>query len=144
MNGFNEPGMWKVSSNSSMSDADDLDLSRLPDRPKLLERQKSCDERSMNELSVNIRSMDSYDNLYSPRGMRSGFNTPTSLDRHPFEPLPIIGEAWEALRRSIVYFKGEPVGTIAAFDHASEEVLNYDQVIFVELRFSYYIVSVHP
>ncbi|THU67719.1 hypothetical protein C4D60_Mb05t27680 [Musa balbisiana] len=129
MNGFKEPGMRKVGSYSSMADGDDLDLSRLPDRPKLpIERQRSCDERSMNELSINVRALESFDSLYSPGGMRSGFSTPASTARNPFEPHPIIAEAWEALRRSIVYFKGEPVGTIAAYDHASEEVLNYDQV----------------
>jgi hypothetical protein len=40
-----------------------------------------------------------------------------------------VNEAWEALRKSVVYFRGQPVGTIAATDHASEEVLNYDQVL---------------
>lgn len=40
----------------------------------------------------------------------------------------MVADAWEALTRSIVYFRGQPVGTIAAYDHASEEVLNYDQV----------------
>ncbi|KAK8447354.1 hypothetical protein SEVIR_8G054000v4 [Setaria viridis] len=43
-------------------------------------------------------------------------------------PHPLVNEAWEALRKSVVYFRGQPVGTIAATDHASEEVLNYDQV----------------
>jgi hypothetical protein len=38
-----------------------------------------------------------------------------------------VAEAWEALRRSLVYFRGEPVGTIAALDN-SEEQVNYDQV----------------
>ncbi|XP_074567147.1 alkaline/neutral invertase CINV1-like [Curcuma longa] len=129
MNGFKGPGLRKVGSHSSLSDADDHDLSRLHDRHMLsLDRQRSCDERSMNELSISIRAIDSHDSVYSPGGMRSGFNTPASSFRNPFEPHPIIAEAWEALRRSIVYFKGVPVGTIAAFDHASEEVLNYDQV----------------
>ncbi|WOL16064.1 neutral invertase 1 [Canna indica] len=51
MNGFKEPAMRNVGSYSSMSDANDLDFSRLPDRSKLsLERQRSCDEKSMNEL----------------------------------------------------------------------------------------------
>ena len=39
----------------------------------------------------------------------------------------MIAEAWETLRRSLVYFRGQPVGTIAALD-SSEEKLNYDQV----------------
>jgi hypothetical protein len=39
-----------------------------------------------------------------------------------------------------VYFRGQPVGTIAAVDHASEEVLNYDQV---KPSFPY-LNTVHP
>ncbi|KAL4360436.1 hypothetical protein GQ457_04G000330 [Hibiscus cannabinus] len=39
----------------------------------------------------------------------------------------MVAEAWEALRRSLVYFRGQPVGTIAALDN-TEENLNYDQV----------------
>ena len=35
-------------------------------------------------------------------------------------------EAWEALEKSILYYQGRPVGTVAAFD-VSVEALNYDQ-----------------
>jgi hypothetical protein len=35
-------------------------------------------------------------------------------------------EAWEALEKSIIYYQGRPVGTVAAFD-VSVEALNYDQ-----------------
>jgi hypothetical protein len=35
-------------------------------------------------------------------------------------------EAWTALEKSILYYKGRPVGTIAAYD-ATVEALNYDQ-----------------
>src|SRR5689334_7142564 len=34
--------------------------------------------------------------------------------------------AWKALEKSIIYYKGRPVGTVAAFD-VSVEALNYDQ-----------------
>ncbi|XVE75533.1 hypothetical protein DITRI_Ditri12bG0101200 [Diplodiscus trichospermus] len=37
-------------------------------------------------------------------------------------------EAWELLRDSIVYYCGSPIGTIAANDPTSSNVLNYDQV----------------
>lgn len=37
-------------------------------------------------------------------------------------------EAWELLRESIVYYCGNPIGTIAAKDPSSSNVLNYDQV----------------
>jgi glycogen debranching enzyme len=36
-------------------------------------------------------------------------------------------EAWEALEKSILYYQGRPVGTVAAYD-TSVEALNYDQV----------------
>ena len=45
-----------------------------------------------------------------------------------FEPHPMFAEAWEGLRRSLVFFRGKPVGTIAALDNSDEE-LNYDQVM---------------
>lgn len=43
------------------------------------------------------------------------------------DPHPIISEGWKALRKSLVTFRGQPVGTIAALDN-SHEKLNYDQV----------------
>jgi Alkaline and neutral invertase len=39
----------------------------------------------------------------------------------------IEDEAWEALEKSIVYYRGRPIGTVAAYD-ATIEALNYDQV----------------
>lgn len=50
-----------------------------------------------------------------------GVQTPVS-DSHP-----MMTDAWENLRRSLVYFRGKPVGTIAASD-SNEEALNYNQV----------------
>lgn len=124
-------GMRRELSHASMVEQDDFDLSKLLDKPRLnIERQRSFDERSIGEFSMtgNIRAgMDGYEPVYSP-GMASGLDTPLSSSRNSFEPHPMVGDAWEALRRSMVYFKGQPVGTIAAYDHASEEVLNYDQV----------------
>jgi hypothetical protein len=38
----------------------------------------------------------------------------------------IENDAWEAIENSILYFKGRPVGTVAAYD-SSVEALNYDQ-----------------
>lgn len=38
----------------------------------------------------------------------------------------VESEAWEALEKSILYYQGRPVGTVAAFD-VSVEALNYDQ-----------------
>ena len=41
--------------------------------------------------------------------------------------LTMVDEAWERLRKSFVYVKGKPVGTLAAID-PSAEALNYNQV----------------
>jgi len=40
----------------------------------------------------------------------------------------IADTAWEALKRSIVYFRGQPIGTVAAIDKSQGAALNYDQV----------------
>ena len=131
MDGVKEPEFRIPESKFSIAEIDDFDLLKLLDRPKLnIERQRSFDERSFSELSIsNIRGHDAWETMYSPRTAgRSGFNTPGSSSRCSFEPHPMVADAWEAIRRSIVYFRGQPVGTIAAYDHASEEVLNYDQV----------------
>ncbi|KAL3353855.1 hypothetical protein AABB24_018498, partial [Solanum stoloniferum] len=121
-------GLRNVSSHCSISEMDDFDLSKLLDKPRInIERQRSFDERSLSELSIGLsRGLDNYENTYSPG--RSGLDTPASSARNSFEPHPMVAEAWDALRRSMVHFRGQPVGTIAAVDHAAEEVLNYDQV----------------
>jgi hypothetical protein len=118
---------------------EECDFSRLLNRsrPLNMERQRSCDERSLHELSIALspqppsrtaeyssRMIDHMEYSFSP-GRRSGFNTPRS--HIACEPHPMVAEAWEALRRSLVHFRGQPVGTIAALDN-SEEELNYDQV----------------
>lgn len=129
--GAREGGLKNVSSHCSLSEMDDFDLTKLLEKPRLnIERQRSFDERSLSELSVGLsRVLDSYENAYSPG--RSALDTPASSARNSFEPHPMVADAWEALRRSLVHFRNQPVGTIAAYDHASEEVLNYDQVHFV-------------
>ncbi|KAJ8531149.1 hypothetical protein K7X08_025880 [Anisodus acutangulus] len=123
-------GLRNVSSHCSISETemDDFDLSKLLDKPRLnIERQRSFDERSLSELSIGLtRGLDNCESAYSPG--RSALDTPASSAHNSFEPHPMVAEAWDALRRSLVHFRGQPVGTIAAVDHASEEVLNYDQV----------------
>ncbi|CAN6440257.1 unnamed protein product [Victoria cruziana] len=139
MDGVHENNIGRVDSQCTISDTDDCDFSRLLDKPRPLkiERKRSFDERSLSELAMcysprvsrNMeisRCLENYDSICSP-GIRSGFNTPASSARNSFEPHPIVAEAWEALRRSLVYFRGQPVGTIAALDH-TEEALNYNQV----------------
>uniref|UniRef100_A0A5B6YGN4 Alkaline/neutral invertase n=1 Tax=Davidia involucrata TaxID=16924 RepID=A0A5B6YGN4_DAVIN len=47
---------------------------------------------------------------------------------HKVSTDPIEDEAWELLRESMVFYCGSPIGTIAAKDPNSSNVLNYDQV----------------
>uniref|UniRef100_A0ACD5TZ43 Uncharacterized protein n=1 Tax=Avena sativa TaxID=4498 RepID=A0ACD5TZ43_AVESA len=120
--------MKKVSPYVSIGSAEaaeiDLDLSRLviDKQPRLrLERKTSSfHEQSWSELPH-----------YSSNDFPAGPDSPFSSESHfGAEPHPLFNEAWEALRKSVVYYRGQPVGTIAAVDHATEpeEVLNYDQV----------------
>eukprot|EP00252_Welwitschia_mirabilis_P011463 TRINITY_DN2571_c0_g1_i1.p1 TRINITY_DN2571_c0_g1~~TRINITY_DN2571_c0_g1_i1.p1 ORF type:complete len:570 (-),score=71.84 TRINITY_DN2571_c0_g1_i1:383-2092(-) len=111
-----------------------IDVSKLLERPRPLniERQRSFDERSLSELSAVMSphfytrtSETHFEGMLSP-GRRSILDTPRS-SQETFEPHPMVADAWETLRRSLVYFRGKPVGTIAATDH-SEEPLNYNQV----------------
>ncbi|KAI6688355.1 hypothetical protein NL676_025183 [Syzygium grande] len=103
---------------NSIFEIDDSDILKLMDRPRPInvERNRSFDE--------NFRMLEHLEYVYSP-GRRSGFNTPRSESY--YEVHAMIADAWEALRRSVVRFRGQPVGTIAALDHSTEE-LNYDQV----------------
>lgn len=113
----------------SLSELEDIDFSKLLSKPRPLnmERQRSFDERSLAELSIGLspRIYDHIESVFSPASRRSGFNTPRS--QVDYEPHPLVAEAWDTLRRAIVHFRGQPVGTIAALD-SSEEKLNYDQV----------------
>ncbi|MCO5611228.1 hypothetical protein L7F22_065479 [Adiantum nelumboides] len=80
-----------------------------------------------------VKSTDCLENLLSPSNMQprsSCAGTPRVVGggaSSPFEPHPMVTEAWENLRKSRVFFKDIPVGTIAALD-PSEEALNYNQV----------------
>lgn len=117
----------------NLSDNGDFDFSKLLEKPRPLniERQRSFDERSLSELSamsphLHSRNADThFEGMLSPC-RRSVSDTPRS-SHNSFEPHPTIADAWETLRRSLVYFRGRPVGTIAANDH-TEELLNYNQV----------------
>lgn len=123
---------------NSIFEIDDSDILKLMDRPRPVnvERKRSFDEKSYSEMSITLsprpsyrmadsfHMLDHHEYVYSP-GRRSGFHTPRSESY--YETLPMIADAWEALRRSVVHFRGQPVGTIAALDHSVEE-LNYDQV----------------
>nr|DAD19251.1 TPA_asm: hypothetical protein HUJ06_020714 [Nelumbo nucifera] len=48
-------------------------------------------------------------------GGRSNLDTSASSSRNSFDPHPMVAEAWDALRRSLVYFRGHPVGTVSVW-----------------------------
>ncbi|KAL1822874.1 hypothetical protein ACET3Z_009652 [Daucus carota] len=120
----------RLETRTSSLETEDSDLLRMMNRPRPvnIERNRSFDERSFSELSTTLSPprishiFDFLDTTYSP-----GRWTGSPRSACGYETHPMVGEAWEALRRSLVHFRGNPVGTIAALDHSSEE-LNYDQV----------------
>ncbi|KAJ1686169.1 hypothetical protein LUZ63_017559 [Rhynchospora breviuscula] len=122
-------GMKKTpSSLLSITELDDFYFQHLSRSPRLnIERKISLDGCS---ISGNLRHIDSHECM-SPLGgfgHRAGFDTPNSTSDNVYEPHMMVVAAWDALRKSIVYFRGQPVGTVAACDFTSEEALNYDQV----------------
>lgn len=106
-------------------------------RPRQTETHHSLDERSLDDIISSglssprpprqletVKSSECLEALLSP-SIRSSTGTPREY--HAFEPHPMIADAWEALRKSVVFFRNRPVGTIAALD-SSEDALNYNQV----------------
>ncbi|KAJ7558158.1 hypothetical protein O6H91_04G027000 [Diphasiastrum complanatum] len=108
----------------------------------------ASDERALNELvapAISLRPLRQIETVKSSEcleGMASpsfrSVGTPrtglNSSDHHP-----MLVEAWENLRKSLVYFRGKPVGTIAAVD-STQEALNYNQVFvrdFVPSAFAF-------
>nr|CAD1843580.1 unnamed protein product [Ananas comosus var. bracteatus] len=113
-------------------------LSKFEDRTRLLniERHVSCEAKSFLDISLasrshhyiskhleNVRIEDVPEDVGSP--VKGSFSNTPNLNS--FDTHLIRTEAWEALKRSLVYYRGQPVGTIAAADH-SEDALNYNQV----------------
>lgn len=106
-------------------------------RPRSIETHHSLDERSLSDIISSglssprpprqletVKSSECLEALLSP-SIRSSAGTPREY--HAFEPHPMIADAWDALRKSMVYFRSKPVGTIAALD-PTEDSLNYNQV----------------
>jgi glycogen debranching enzyme len=124
---------------ASDNDIDYVKLLDLRRNMHPIETNRSLDERSLSDLiSANlhssprlmrpmetVKSSECLEALLSPSIRSSVVCTPR--DRHSFEPHPMISDAWDALRRSIVFFRNQPVGTIAAMD-PTEDSLNYNQV----------------
>ncbi|ONK73405.1 uncharacterized protein A4U43_C04F31160 [Asparagus officinalis] len=108
-------------------------FSKLREKSKL-ERHLTCEERSFHGLHTDSPPPRAPLKKLQPlrieeesvsSGKNSCANTPKEINIS--ESNPMVMEAWAALRQSLVYFGGQPVGTIAALD-TSEAALNYDQV----------------
>ncbi|CAN1259521.1 Probable alkaline/neutral invertase B [Linum perenne] len=113
---------------SVVSDQDELDLLKVLVNPlSLLNTARSCDLSEF-ATGTKVDGGSGSDSVHSPApgtGRRSSFNSPRSQFVAGVDSQ--LEEAWAALRKSLVLFRGQRVGTIAANDN-SEENLNYDQV----------------
>jgi hypothetical protein len=63
-------------------------------------------------------------------GSQCSLHEETPTDTNASHRHAIADAAWEALKRSIVYFRGQPIGASAAIDKSQGAALNYDQVTF--------------
>lgn len=120
---------------------DDFKFLRLEAMPRSInmERQRSCEERSLHELEhgappprPTIRNLE---HLKIAENVETAFTSGKKNTSRLFSILEthhMMTEAWDALRQSLVYFRGQPVGTIAALD-PSEDSLNYNQVLFFKV-----------
>jgi hypothetical protein len=82
---------------------------------------------------VNAPNVLEFQDLQQLKQEKEGFTSSggNGALRDTFQNLNIDSiedEAWELLRESVTYYCGSPIGTIAAKDPTSSNVLNYDQV----------------
>lgn len=112
------------------------DILKLLDNPRPIniERKRSFDEKSFSDqfpdgLSPHQHCRNTENSLRAIDSpcRRSSLYTYTPRSHTYYDAHPMVSDAWDALRRSLVHFRDQPVGTIAALDH-SVEGLNYDQV----------------
>jgi hypothetical protein len=87
-------------------------------KPAALRTQRSHDVSGALQQKQDRTEEAAPAGIHTPRRWAAILRTP----RHP-----IVVDAWESLRRSLVYFRGSPVGTIAALD-PTKDSLNYNQV----------------
>ncbi len=52
-------------------------------------------------------------------------------------------EAWKLLEKSIIYYQGRPIGTVAAQDPAEMKALNYDQCFIRDFVPSAFVFLMH-
>ncbi|KAI4339280.1 hypothetical protein MLD38_024241 [Melastoma candidum] len=90
-------------------------------------------KNELNPLDTMINGPNLLDFSGTPlvKDEKAGMSNGTQKNSGPLYPANVDSvedEAWDLLRDSVVYYCGTPVGTIAAMDPSSSNVLNYDQV----------------
>ena len=132
------PPKLKIPESKITELADDAchDSPKLERRTRMhhIERHRSCvvtlSDMELNDLQPR-RLLQTLEVSKSPgAGSQSSLHEETPTDTNASHRRAIADAAWEALKRSIVYFRGQPIGTVAAIDKSQGAALNYDQVTF--------------
>ena len=96
-----------------------------------IERHRSC-VVTLSDIELNglqpPRLHQTIDISKIPGGSQCSLHEETPTATNASHRHAIADTAWEALKRSIVYFRGQPIGTVAAIDKSQGAALNYDQV----------------
>ncbi|XP_022769740.1 probable alkaline/neutral invertase F [Durio zibethinus] len=102
-----------------------------PGKPKKTARVQSNESVSDNAsvVQMSLKPCPSVGSSLENFELNSLLHAIRSVDSHPgsAENGAMMEEAWERLQKSYVYYKGKPVGTLAAMDPIAE-ALNYNQV----------------
>ena len=119
---------------TELKDAENHDSLPKPEkrtRMHHIERHRSC-VVTLSDIELNglqpPRLHQTIDTSKIPGGSQCSLHEETPTDTNASHRHAIADAAWEALKRSIVYFRGQPIGTVAAIDKSQGAALNYDQV----------------
>lgn len=131
---------------------EEYDFSKMDIRPRTLsvDRHKSCEVRALYDLFgahatphlSSIQDSLNLDHLKIAENLETVLPPSRISSPKASNSSQVQAEAWEALRRALIYFRGRPLGTIAAMD-PSEEVLNYNQVhvSYISCNFEDFFIS---
>ncbi|KAL4297099.1 hypothetical protein GQ457_12G027570 [Hibiscus cannabinus] len=90
----------------------------------------TADDGRPTSLSINgktnVNNVQELNPLYQSDG--GGFTDGNTNGVGTVDGRKIEEEAWDLLKESVVYYCGNPIGTIAASDTSGSSILNYDQV----------------
>ncbi|KAK3152045.1 hypothetical protein QOZ80_2BG0153580 [Eleusine coracana subsp. coracana] len=113
------------SRDTELTDDDNHDSSKFEKRTRMhhIERHRSC---VMTLSDIEHNDVPSKSPVGGSQCSPHHEETPT--DTNASHRHAIADAAWEALKRSVVYFRGQPIGTVAAIDKSQGAALNYDQV----------------